>query len=189
MRQWRDSLLHCKRRRTVVHEEGVVGTGADDADLDAVLGVPAGKAIKDVDVVARVQVVDRTLAIDFERVLCHTVSALEEGCSSWSAGTHLVHLNVDGAPPNVILGSLLVHDALVLGRAPGLLARVVDQRARVGNDGALVLDRVLVELADGRVPLETASVCVSELRSGPFVVRPRVAPPPKDVGERGRRLT
>lgn len=42
----------------------------------------------------------------------------------------LVHLDVNGTPPDVILGSLLIDDTLVLGRAAGLLARKVDEGAR-----------------------------------------------------------
>jgi hypothetical protein len=42
----------------------VVGARADDAHLDAVLLVPTGIAIDDVDAVAGVEVVDGTLAVD-----------------------------------------------------------------------------------------------------------------------------
>lgn len=39
--------LDSKRNRelTVVHEQGVVGPGTDNADLDAVLGVPLRKTV------------------------------------------------------------------------------------------------------------------------------------------------
>src|SRR5262249_61813184 len=37
-----------------VHEKGVVGAGADDVDLDAVLRVPAGEAIETVEALPRV---------------------------------------------------------------------------------------------------------------------------------------
>jgi hypothetical protein len=43
----------------------MVGTRADDTDLDAVLLVPAGVAIDDVDAVAGVEVIDSTFAVDF----------------------------------------------------------------------------------------------------------------------------
>lgn len=49
----------------VAHEESMVGTRADDTDLDAVLLVPAGVAIDDVDAVAGVEVIDSTFAVDF----------------------------------------------------------------------------------------------------------------------------
>jgi hypothetical protein len=39
----------------VVHEQRVVGPRADDADLDAVLGIPAGEAVDHVEPVARVE--------------------------------------------------------------------------------------------------------------------------------------
>jgi hypothetical protein len=124
-----------KEGRTVVHEEGVVGARSDDANLDAVLGVPAGETVEDVNVVASVEVVDGALAVDLESVL--------------------VHLNVDGAPPDIVLRSLLIDNALVLRRTTGLLAGEVDESSRVGNDSALVLDGVLVKLGDGSVALET----------------------------------
>lgn len=75
-----------------MHEEGVVGTSADDADLDAVLGVPSSESIEDcseakseleaeceskgtkkltVDVLASVQEVDGALTVDLEGVLIH----------------------------------------------------------------------------------------------------------------------
>ena len=69
------------------HEEGVVGTSANDADLDAVPGIPlflslvpegggmmvlerthASIAVKDVDVVAGVQVINSTFTVDFESI-------------------------------------------------------------------------------------------------------------------------
>lgn len=56
----------------------MVSPGADDPDLDAVLGVPSSESIKDVDVVLGVEEVDGTLSVDLERVL--------------------VHLDVDGTP-------------------------------------------------------------------------------------------
>jgi hypothetical protein len=43
----------------------VVGARAHDAHLDAVLLVPAGIAVDDVDAVPRVEVVDGALAVNF----------------------------------------------------------------------------------------------------------------------------
>jgi len=43
----------------------MVGAGADDADADAILFVPAGIAIDDVDAVPGVEVIDGTLTINF----------------------------------------------------------------------------------------------------------------------------
>lgn len=62
--------------------------------------------------------------------------------------------HVDRAPPDIVLGGLLVDDTLVLGRATGLLARVVDQSARSRDHSALVLNRILVEHSDRGVTLE-----------------------------------
>jgi hypothetical protein len=42
----------------------VVGARADDAHLDAVLLVPAGIAVDDVDAIPGVEVVDSTFAVD-----------------------------------------------------------------------------------------------------------------------------
>lgn len=121
----------------VVHEESVVGARGDDADLDAVLGVPAGETVEDVDVLTGVEVVDGTLTVDLEGVL--------------------VEGNVDRAPPDVVLGGLLVDDTLVLGRTAGLLAGEVDQSSGRGDDGTLVDDGILVKGSDGGVALREAS--------------------------------
>lgn len=58
----------------VAHEEGVVGARAHNADADAVLLVPAGVSIDNVDAIPRVQVVDSTLAVDFPDLLWSAVS-------------------------------------------------------------------------------------------------------------------
>lgn len=42
----------------------MVGTGTDDPDVDAVPLIPASKAIDHIDAIARVEVVDGTLAVD-----------------------------------------------------------------------------------------------------------------------------
>lgn len=105
----------------------------------------ASEAIKDVDVLAGVQVVDGTLAVDLERVL--------------------VHLDVDGTPPDVVLARLLKDDTLVLGRATGLLPGEVDQGSRGGDDGAFVADGVFVELRDRGVALDVLCEIRKEVRS------------------------
>ena len=48
----------------VAHEERMVGTGADDSDADAVLLIPAGITVDDVDAIPGVEVVDSTFAVD-----------------------------------------------------------------------------------------------------------------------------
>ena len=72
----------------------------------------------------------------------------------------LVHLDVHGPPPDIVLARLLVDDALVLRAAARLLAREVDERARGGNDRALVPDGVLVEQGYRRIALDADAVHV-----------------------------
>lgn len=48
----------------VTHEQGMVGTGTDDTDIDTVALVPAGKTVNDVDAIPGVEVVDSTLTVD-----------------------------------------------------------------------------------------------------------------------------
>lgn len=48
----------------VTHEQGMVGTGADDTDINAIALIPAGKTVDDVDTVPGVEVVDSTLSVD-----------------------------------------------------------------------------------------------------------------------------
>jgi len=63
----------------------MVGTRADDANLDAVLLVPAGIAVDDVDAIPGVEVVDGTLAVDLPdlftqtRVSAGTAEGLRQG--------------------------------------------------------------------------------------------------------------
>jgi hypothetical protein len=71
----------------VVHEEGMICTGTDDADFDAVLWIPlnvdgnvntesmgsiqdthSSKPIEDIDVVTRVEVIDRSFSVDLKCV-------------------------------------------------------------------------------------------------------------------------
>jgi hypothetical protein len=57
-------LLAARPDEHVAHEESMVGTSADNTDVDAVTLVPAGETIDNVDTVAGVEVVDSTLAVD-----------------------------------------------------------------------------------------------------------------------------
>lgn len=66
----------------------------------------------------------------------------------------LIHLDVDGAPPDLILRGILVDNTLVLRTATGLLAREVDQSAAARDNSTLISDGVLVELGDGGVSLD-----------------------------------
>ncbi len=118
-----------------VHEQGVIRPRADDADLDAVLGIPAGEAVEAIEPLARVEVVERALAVDLEGVL--------------------VERNVHRSPPDVVLGFGVLDDALVLRRAAGLRAGVGDEGA-VLRDARILLEanRVLVERAGRKIVVD-----------------------------------
>lgn len=49
----------------VSHEEGMVGSGTDDSDVDSVALVPASKAIDNVDTISGVEIIDSSLTVDF----------------------------------------------------------------------------------------------------------------------------
>lgn len=57
-------LLGCRADQHVTHEQGMVGTGADDTDIDTIALVPAGKTVNDVDTIPGVEIVDGTLTVD-----------------------------------------------------------------------------------------------------------------------------
>ena len=65
-----------------------------------------------------------------------------------------VHLDVDWAPPDVVLAGFFEDDTLVLGTATRLLAGKVDERTGSGDDGTLVPDSILVQLADSGIALQ-----------------------------------
>ncbi|KAG5459155.1 MAG: hypothetical protein BJ554DRAFT_478 [Olpidium bornovanus] len=126
-------LLLGRADEHVAHEQGVVGAGANDADLEAVRLLGAGKAVEDVETVAGVEVVDGTLAVDHEGVF--------------------VELGVHRAPPHVVTRHAVLHDSLVAGTPAGLVARGGDQSAGRGEEGArLVPQSVLVKDGDGLAP-------------------------------------
>ena len=75
----------------------------------------ASESVKDIDVVAGVEIIDGTFTVDFKGVF--------------------VHFDVYRAPPDVILGRLFVDDTLVLGRSAGLFAGKVDEGTGRGNHG------------------------------------------------------
>lgn len=80
----------------VSHEESVIGSCAHNAHFDAVSWVPAGVAVKNVQTVAGVEVVNGTFPINHESMFGQ--------------------LDIDRPPPNIVDGTLLLHDALVLWR-------------------------------------------------------------------------
>jgi hypothetical protein len=55
-------------RDMTYHEKSMVGSCADNPNFDTVLGIPTGVAVKDVDVVASVEVIDSTLTVDLKGV-------------------------------------------------------------------------------------------------------------------------
>ena len=49
----------------VTHEEGMVSSGAYNADIDAVSFIPSSEAIDNVYSVSSIEIIDRSLPIDF----------------------------------------------------------------------------------------------------------------------------
>ena len=61
----------------------MVGTRADDAHLDAVLFIPSCEAVDDIDAVARVEVVNGTLAVDSPDLTLLLAKKKEYQMSTW----------------------------------------------------------------------------------------------------------
>lgn len=57
----------------------MIGSARDDPDFDPVFRVPAGKPIKDVDVLPRVEIVDCPFAVDLKGVLTERISTRHIG--------------------------------------------------------------------------------------------------------------
>ena len=111
----------------------MVGSGANDADFDAFVGVPSGESIDDVEVLAGIEVVLGSFAIDFEGVL--------------------VDGDVDVTPPDDIFRGRVLGDALILWRASGFFSGVGDECSKVRETGGwLVANRLHVESGDGGIP-------------------------------------
>ena len=89
----------------------MVGSGADDADLDAFVGIPSGEGVDDVEVLAGIEVILGSFAIDFESVF--------------------VDGDVDVAPPDDILRGGIFGDALIFGGASGFFSGVSDECSEV----------------------------------------------------------
>src|SRR5262249_15243164 len=77
-----------------VHEKRVIGARTDDPHPDTILRIPAGKTVETIEPLARVQIVNRSLAIDRE-------------------GPHLAGY-VHRTPPDFLLGFRVLHHSLVL---------------------------------------------------------------------------
>lgn len=54
------------------HEEGVVGSGRNNSDLDPVFGIPTGETVKDIDIFSGVEVVDSSFSVNLESVLARS---------------------------------------------------------------------------------------------------------------------
>jgi hypothetical protein len=65
-----------------------------------------------------------------------------------------VHLDVNRAPPDVVLAGVLKDDTLVFGRTAGLLPREVDQGTVRGDDSTLITDGIFVELGNRCIAIE-----------------------------------
>jgi len=86
------------------------------------------------------------------------ISNVSEGGSNGGrvnrrGGLTFIHLDVDRAPPDIILGGLFVNDTFVFGRTTGFFARKVDEGARGGDDSTFVADGFLIEERDGSITL------------------------------------
>lgn len=59
-------------RQLTYHEEGVVGSGSNDPDLDPVLGIPTGETVEDIDIFSGIEVVDSSFSVNLESVLARS---------------------------------------------------------------------------------------------------------------------
>lgn len=113
-----------------------------------VLGVPTSKSIEDVETLTGVEVVDSTLMVNQEGMLGH--------------------LGVDGSPPDILGGGLLINNTLIPGRASSLLSGGGNKGTGGRDRGTgLVAEGILVELGNGSVAEEVdASVVDTVLADG-----------------------
>lgn len=144
-----EQLLVGRAHHHVADEQGVVGTRADDAHLELVLGHPAHVAVDHVEALPRVQVIDGALTVDHERVVAER--------------------EVDGTPPDVLLRRGLLDDALVLRAAAGVLAGLTHEGAGRGHRrAAFVLEGQLVELRHTGVANDVVDVNAGVLEAHAF---------------------
>src|SRR6476620_188869 len=111
-----------------MHEERVIRPRTNHSDFDAIFRIPAREAVKTVEPFARVEVVERALAVDLERAL--------------------VARDIHRSPPDVFFRRGMLDHALVLWRTSRLYAGIRNKRAVFGDACVfLVTNRVLVERA------------------------------------------
>jgi len=117
-----------------LHEQGVIWARADDANLQPISGMPAGKRVDDVNPFADIEIVDRALPVDTEYVF--------------------VDRNVHRSPPHILVGIRMFNDPLILRRASSLLAGIGNESARISNGRTcLVTNGVFVELRWRRIAM------------------------------------
>lgn len=110
----------------VAHEKSVIGTGADNTDFDAVLGIPTSEGIYDIQTRASVKVVDGTLTVNLPDLRRQ--------------------LGVHGSPPDITIRGRLINKTLVLWRATSLCTGRGNKSSGGGDGRTLLVDKsVLVE--------------------------------------------
>ena len=127
-----EKLVAVRANEKLLDEQGVVGALNDDAHLDAVVGVGAGKGVDDEDFAA------------VDDILSAVVQSVKLGG---------VHRGV-AVPPNLLVGSGLIHDPLVLRSAAGVFAGVGHHGAVACKEAASLLDAQLGQLGGGQIAVD-----------------------------------
>ena len=91
-----------RSQQHVVHEQGMIGPSADHADFEAIAAGPSRRSRRDVNRVAGVEKVDRSLAVDDENVFGEA--------------------DIDRAPPDIGRAGRMIDDPLIERAAAGLRA-------------------------------------------------------------------
>jgi hypothetical protein len=99
-----------EKKEYIQKKSTMIGTGTDDTHFDAILWIPSSISVKDVDTLAGLQIIDRTLPVDHKSML--------------------IKGNVHRAPPHIILTPGFGNDTLVLGTATSTLTRARGQSTR-----------------------------------------------------------
>jgi hypothetical protein len=73
----------------VAHEQGMVGTGANDSDIDPVPLIPASEAVDNVDAISGVEVVDSAFSVDAPD-LPRKAKVSGSLVSSWAKSQHVI---------------------------------------------------------------------------------------------------